>query len=370
MPPISLSARHGLLTLAVAAFCGFSSASIASLQDAQQLLKQGQYPQALDQVDKHLSDKPKDPQGRFLRGVILTEMGRTNEAISVFTRLTEEFPDLPEPYNNLAVIYAQQKQFEKAKLALEKAIRTHPSYATAHENLGDVYARLASQAYDKALQLDSSNTGAQTKLAVIRDLFSVPGRPGSKNGAPAQPTVVATAPAPTPVAPTVPVAPPAPKLVEAPKPAPVPAAKPAPTPPPALAPQVAAKPATPASNAPAKTATADASADIRKAVESWAADWSRKDVKAYLSHYAKDFKTPGGVSRANWENERNQRIKKPGNIHVGIENLKVEADGADKAQAHFRQQYTSANLKSGSGKTLVLVRQGGRWLIQQERIGN
>jgi tetratricopeptide (TPR) repeat protein len=94
----------------------------------------------------------------------------------VFSKLTEDYPELPEPYNNLAVIYAQQKQYDKAKQALEMAIRTHPSYATAHENLGDIYARLASQAYDKALQIDSSNSSAQNKLALIRDLMSTASR--------------------------------------------------------------------------------------------------------------------------------------------------------------------------------------------------
>ncbi|GAB2181872.1 hypothetical protein DLREEDagrD3_20950 [Denitratisoma sp. agr-D3] len=360
MPPISLSVRTGLLTLAVAAVTGFSCLAIgAPYQDAQQLLKQGQYPQALEQVEKHLSDKPKDPQGRFLKGVILTEMGKTSEAVSVFTKLTEEFPELPEPYNNLAVIYAQQKQFDKAKLALEKAIRTHPSYATAHENLGDIYARLASQAYDKALQLDSSNAAAQTKLAVIRDLISV----SSRSGAPAKP---ALASGPT-VAAAPSAAPPAPvKVAEAPKPAPAPApvaaapAKVEPTP---------AKVEKPAA-APAKPVADSGAGEIGKTVEAWAADWSRKDVKAYLARYAKDFKVPGNQSRSAWETERTQRIKKPGNIQVSVEALKVVSQDGDKAEVRFRQQYASANLKSGSTKTLVMVKQGGKWLIQQERIGN
>jgi tetratricopeptide (TPR) repeat protein len=89
----------------------------------------------------------------------------------VFTALTEDYPELPEPYNNLAVLYASQGNYEKAKSALELAIHTHPSYATAHENLGDIYAQLASRAYDRALQLDKTNTAAQTKLAMVKELF-------------------------------------------------------------------------------------------------------------------------------------------------------------------------------------------------------
>jgi tetratricopeptide (TPR) repeat protein len=117
----------------------------------------GQLNEALSKADQYLAGKPRDPQMRFLKGVIQTESGKPADAVATFTKLTEDFPELPEPYNNLAVLYAGQSQFDKARAALEMAIRTNPSYATAHENLGDVYAKLASQAYSKALQLDAGN---------------------------------------------------------------------------------------------------------------------------------------------------------------------------------------------------------------------
>jgi len=88
---------------------------------------------------------------RFNKGLILTEQKKVPDAIRIFSSLSEDYPDLPEPYNNLAVLYASQGQYEKARDALEAAIRTHPSYSTAHENLGDIYAKMASQAYGKAL---------------------------------------------------------------------------------------------------------------------------------------------------------------------------------------------------------------------------
>ena len=147
------------------------------LQSADQLFRQGQLERALEQVDAHLKNNPRDARGRFLKGLILTEQRKPNDAIKVFTELTQEFPELPEPYNNLAVLYASQGQYEKARSALEMAIRTHPSYATAHENLGDIYAKLASQAYDKALQLDKANAPLQTKLNLIKDIFAGSARP-------------------------------------------------------------------------------------------------------------------------------------------------------------------------------------------------
>src|SRR5205814_5594209 len=125
-------------------------------------------------VNKVLSAKPRDPQARFLKGLIFTEQGNTRDAIDIFTKMTQDYPKLPEPYNNLAEIYASQGQYERARTALEQSIRTHTSYATAYENLGDVYAKLASQAYDKALQLDSSNSGAKNKLSLVRELVREP----------------------------------------------------------------------------------------------------------------------------------------------------------------------------------------------------
>ena len=352
-PRHMLSLAAGLLLVALA-----FPVHADSLQDASLLLKQGQKPQALDKIDQYLAGKPKDAQGRFLRGLILTEMGRTSEAITVFTKLTEDYPELPEPYNNLAVIYAQQTNYEKAKQSLEMAIRTHPSYATAHENLGDIYAQLASQAYDKALQIDSGNASAQTKLAMIRDLMGSAGRPGTARPAgktsgaasatpPAKPleekTVVAAAPK---------------TVATAPKPpAPV-ATAPTPAVPVAAAPIAAAKPAVDL-----------AGNEIAKSLDAWAAAWSKKNVKAYLAFYAKNFQTPGGSSRASWEAERAQRINKPGGIQVDIENPKVSQDGPDHVTVRFRQHYRSASLKTSSNKVMVLVRNEGRWLIQQERVG-
>ncbi|MFD1580450.1 tetratricopeptide repeat protein, partial [Ramlibacter ginsenosidimutans] len=162
--------------------------------DVNQLMRSGKLPEALNKADQYLAGKPKDPQMRFIKGVVLTEAGRTAEAIATFQKLTEDYPELPEPYNNLAVLYAGQGQFDKARAALEMAIRTNPSYATAHENLGDVYAKLASQAYTRALQLDANNTQVQPKLALIRELFSVGTRTSAAAPA-ARATTVAAAPA-------------------------------------------------------------------------------------------------------------------------------------------------------------------------------
>src|SRR5579862_856049 len=326
----------------VAFFAALAAVSFAvfadDIQDANKLLKSGQPQQALERVNKVLAANPKDPQARFLKGLIYTEQGNTKEATDIFLGLTKDYPDLPEPYNNLAVIYASQGQYEKARGFLEQSIRTHPSYATAYENLGDVYAKLASQAYDKALQIDSANPAAKNKLALVRDLVG-----GTATATAAvKPVVVAAAPVASEPAK-------APTVVAAVEPAK-----------PAAEKTIAAKPAT------------TGNADVLETVNAWAKAWSSKDVDGYLAFYARDFKTPGGEARAEWEKARRQRISAPKSIAVSVDAPKVSiVAGGQTASVTFRQGYRSDVIKSTSTtKTLVLAKSDGHWLIQQERIGN
>jgi tetratricopeptide (TPR) repeat protein len=328
------------------------------LQDANQLFKQGQLDRALDRVNAFLGKNPKDARARFLKGIILTEQNKPNDAIKLFTELTQDFPELPEPYNNLAVLYASQGQYDKARAALEMAIRTHPSYATAHENLGDIYAKMASQAYDKALQLDKGNTTAQTKLNLIKDLFPA-GKPKPSAKAEA-PTRIATAPAVTKPAPT-PAVPPQPAQQAAPKPA-EPAMKP-------VAPKETPKPAETAKAA-APAATKQNPEEVLKALNAWARAWSENDVDGYLAHYATDFQTPKGETRGDWEAQRKVRIAKPRKIDVAVESPKVTFNESNRVTVTFRQRYESGGLKVASTKTVVMVKAGEKWLIQQERIGS
>lgn len=294
--------------------------------DASRLFRQGNQSAALEKIEVAITANPRDARARFLKGLILTEQNKPNEAIAVFTALTVDYPELPEPYNNLAVLYAAQGQYDKARGALEMAIRTHPSYAVAHENLGDVYAKMASQAYDKALQLDRANAAAQTKLALIKDLFSSAVVPGKSTGA------------------TAPVA--------------------------------AAPPATVAETKPAELSrkdspTAQPKAEteaVLAAVNSWAKAWSDRNADAYLAHYAASFEVPGGDARSAWEALRRERITRPKSIKVTVSSPKVSFDDNRRAQVSFRQHYLSDTLDTTGIKTLTLVNSGGRWQIVQERM--
>ncbi|MGZ3239434.1 MAG: nuclear transport factor 2 family protein [Burkholderiaceae bacterium] len=335
---IPLGARSALSkTLALSGLVAAMLAAPAFADDAAdvtKLLRAGHHAEALTKADAFLSQNPRDAQMRFLKGVILTEQNKSAEAITIFTKLTEDFPSLPEPYNNLAVLYASSGQYDKARAALDMAIRTNPSYATAYENLGDIHAKLASQAYDKALQLDSTNTGAKSKLTLLRSLA---GNVGNTNQKP----IVVAAATPTP-APSAPVS-----------------VKPAPAATPAVAPK--AEP---------PVARNDTERDeVLNAVHAWAKAWSEQDVKGYLHAYGSDFKAPNGLSRSAWAEERRTRIADKGRISVRVESPQVTLNG-NTATVRFRQIYESDRLKANSRKTLVLTKQGGTWQIQQEHSGS
>ena len=329
--------RQVALLLASIVLAAAALAQTDDFAEAGKLFRAGQQAQALERVDTFLKANPKDARGRFLKGLILTEQGKQADAIKTFTGLIEDYPELPEPYNNLAVLYASQGEYEKARSALEISIRTHPSYATAYENLGDVYAKMASQAYDKALQLDKSNTAAQTKLKMIRELFSSSTRATGKPAASKATSTIVAAAEPVMLATQSVVT--------------------APSAPPAVA-------------KPAESAKSAAESEVLRSVKHWAKAWSDNDVAEYFACYAPDFETPAGEPRADWEAARKGRIAKPKKIDVRVESPKVKFADNNRAAVTFRQSYRSSNLKVASTKTLIMVKSGERWLIQQERVGS
>jgi len=145
---------------------------LSDLQEVQKLMAAGQFKPALARADAHLAKNPRDAQMRFVRGVILSELKDTAGAREVFERLTEEYPELPEPYNNLAVIDASQGQLQRARTLLETALAIRPDYVTALENLGDIYLQLGVDAYQRAAKLQPSNRNLGNKLSLSRELLS------------------------------------------------------------------------------------------------------------------------------------------------------------------------------------------------------
>ena len=173
----STAARMAVVAVMLTA----GSAYADDYSDVAQLLKSGKTQQALQKADTYLAKNTRDPQMRFLRGIALTNDGKTEEAITAFRLLTEDYPELPEPYNNLAVIYARQGDLDRARSALEAAVRNNPNYAVAHENLGDIYARLAYQSYAQSLAKGGRPAALNPKLKQLKDML----QPAASVAAPA-----------------------------------------------------------------------------------------------------------------------------------------------------------------------------------------
>ena len=159
--------RSWLLCLAFV----LGGAHAAELDEVRRLHATGQTSPAIALARRHIEAQPKDAAMRFQLGVMLAETGHEGEARELFERLVQDYPELPEPYNNLAALKASAGDYDGAKAALDQALRANPSLATAHENLGDVQLMLALRAYARARELDPASTTVQAKLALVRQLL-------------------------------------------------------------------------------------------------------------------------------------------------------------------------------------------------------
>jgi hypothetical protein len=416
-----------------AALCGaFAHASQEAVDEVSRLLEQGKAPQAAKQAEAYLKQNPADVQMRFLQGVIAAEQRQNAQAIKIFTALTRDYPSLPEPYNNLAVLYAAEGQERKASEVLEQAIRTNPSYA-------------------KALQLDGSRQAIQPKLALITQIFPKQGGAQTKvaqntatagtsakaaadtraadekaaqaraaeakaaeakaaefkaaevKAADAKAAQAKAAEAKAAEAKAAEAKAEQAKLAQA-KAAEAKAAESkaaqeklaqekaaqeklaqekaraaedarqaaakaaAPA---AAATAVAA--AEPAKAAPAvdekKAAQSAAAQEVEAAVKVWSTAWAGQDMDRYLDAYSDHFSPADGSSLAKWKEQRRQRIVGRASIVVTVRDLKVNVDG-DKATAQFRQYYASGALKTTTRKTLRMQREKGQWRITHEGTGS
>jgi len=302
-----------LLTIMACFFLLSSLPSFAQnkIEEIKLLLKNGKYNHAEILINNSNEDNLNDPELLFYKGINETNLGKKNQAIDTFRDLTERFPELPEPFNNLAVLYAEKAQYRLAKEILEQAIKTNPSYLTAHINLGDIYTKMASEAYNKALEIDKSNNIAITKLSMITQLFNY--QPNTKN------TVIDS---------------------------------------------IKRKPAVKV----VKLSKKRLSQNILNSIENWKTAWENKDMKSYLNSYASNFNYPNKMTKSDWEKYRTNRIISKKIINLSLSNIQLKFDKG-KITAVFIQNYKSGNLNQTSNKTLVFIEENGDWLILEETSG-
>lgn len=250
----TMPARLAVLAMSAAALACLPclQARADEVDDVTAMLEAKRYDAALDRASAYVQNNPRDPQMRFLQGVSVASLGRPTDAIAVFTALTADFPDLAEPYNNLAVLYTAAQDYDSARVALERAIRAGPGYATAYENLGNLYLQMADQAYGKVVQLVPENAGARKRQSLLATIHTQP--------------MEAALPAPGRMA------------------------------------------MTPAMLSDKET--------VLGAVKAWTEAWSTRDATAYLEHYSADFRTPNRQPRLQWETSRRSLIEGKSRIEV------------------------------------------------------
>jgi tetratricopeptide (TPR) repeat protein len=333
---------HALSALAVTSFLWSGAFSAHAAGATEEVIKKsiqsGQLDRAQKLVQKELKADPQAVQWRFMEGVIQAQLGQVDKAIDTFKKITQSHPEQSEAYNNLGVLFAAKGQLEESKAFLEKALQTHPSYAAAHRNLSDVHSHLAKQTYAKALQVDPRVKVSTPQLTLLgsmgrEKMTAAPAVNTASTGGPsAAPAQVNPASQGTPQA------------------------------------SASAAVATPApAEKPASPARSQDSADIEQAVQDWAKAWSDKNLARYFAAYASSFEPANRASRAQWENDRRQRIESARSISVLVSDSKINIEG-DKASVRFKQLYKSDNLNNNSRKTLELVRQDKRWLIVRESV--
>ncbi len=288
---------------------------------AKLLMQEGKLSEALIKTNKILEKNPTDPSVQFVKGLILSELKKNVEAIDVFSKLTTDFPNYPEPYNNLAVLFATEGHYAKARVALETALKINPKYATAQENLGDVHLQAALQSYIEASRNDGDSAGIKAKVRSVRSTLGLP----LTDTATAGKTVAA------------------------------------------VGDKNASPAASPTTSAPPKSKEQQAERDVvLQVVGQWVKAWSAKDIDTYFSSYASDFRPPRGESRAAWEKMRRQRINNKDQIDVQVISPSVTVE--DKlAIVNFQQVYVAGKISSNARKSLTLKNESGVWKIVEEK---
>jgi tetratricopeptide (TPR) repeat protein len=299
----------------------------AASPQLQLLIEQSQFADAARSGEKMLLQNPQDTQARFLTAYAYQMSGKPDQAILLYEAVIRDNPTLPEPRNNLAMIYLDRGDYDRASQLLVEAINTQSSYATAYANLSLVYKGIASDAYRRAVSESSEpeNFSHEIKLTAITSLEPVAG------GSLTVPQVAMQA-----------------------KPAPEPGA---------------AEPAArePASSAPTPVNTANLQTLLIEKVHNWAEAWSGKQFDAYTAAYTSEYRDRFDTHEK-WVQHRRGRIMRPGEIKVVVSDFTIKQRGDERASVDFIQAFSSPSYSDRVVKRLYFDRVGTQWKIAAEKV--
>ena len=298
-----------LIFIFILFYSTFSLASINSVEDLQALVVEKKYTQAIEAGDRMLGEHPQWPEVQFLTAYAYQMNKQANKATVMYQQLISQRPELPEPRNNLAMIYLAKGDYDAASKLLVEAINTHISYATAYQNLSRIYTGIASEAYRRALS-ESKEPAKYTheiELAALSQLESV-----DQDSTPLMVTSSET-------------------------------------------------------TGIQKPATIDVKILLSEQINQWAKAWSDKDFATYTSFYSTDHR-PSFATHSAWVEHRRQRIMRPGFIRIGVSDIQIRAQNHNRAIIDFKQSFDSPTYSDRVKKRLGFRRIGSQWKITDERV--
>lgn len=279
----------------------------------------------LEALEDRIRENPEDIQAVFEKALLLARMDRVEEAKDLYESLISDYPNIPEPYNNLAALYAAEGRLVEARNLLETVTNTHPGLAIAHENLGDVYAALAAAEYGKLGELGEAPETAMRKLKALREVvegISFAGGTGQKE-------ITVPVEAVEPEKKTV-VAEPGPLVI------------------------------VPFDQTPPEE-------DIRMTLENWARAWTEMEPDRFLSFYDEDYTGASGETPEVWREKTSENMKSGGKVEAKVEDVDVEMLGARKARASFVLRLSpEGGDETAEPRGLTLAKIKGRWVIVRD----
>lgn len=359
------------------------------IENILRLSQQGHHQEALSDINSFIAANPNTPSAELTKGIILSNMGDKQAAKVIFQRLTLNHPDRPEAFNNLAVIYAEEGKYPEAIETLQSAFQTHPSYAQVHSNLKELYATLASQAYNKALDLGAGNSGPE--LAMINQAPS--NQRSSNNGSTI--TVVSASKVKAPNNTKPPVSEKTPEyqleqklatveqtveMASAQKPVEpiqakppivevaattVPANKAEQTVPTAI--EIKTSEGTKVEPEAAQAAQLNEAKQVESHLQAWASAWRSQDHLGYVNAYTSNYRPNAKLSHNQWVQQRKVRLNKPEFIKVELSNISIELLRENLAEVRFDQKYQSNTYIDSVKKRVMMVKTNNQWKISLER---
>lgn len=349
------------------------SATDPELMRIETMSREKNHRAAMSAINSFLATHPNSLEGKLTKSLVLNNMGQFKEAEALLKNTIARYPSSPELYNNLAVLYSGQGDYGKAIETLLQAFSTHPTYAQVHQNLRELYATVASQAYNRALDLNETNTAPQLVMLRRTSNNNAPELNYQPSAILASNTITSTKKAPV-SQPTVALVQPTPKKPIVTKPAiSKPVIKIPKQPKPVIA-KVAVKPTKKLvvveASTPAKTKPINTNQLAKEAashVTNWATAWSEQNVSGYLNAYTTGYRPLNGLTNKSWKSQRNQRLTKPTFIKVKLGNIRTSIINASTAKVTFKQSYQSNTFKDSSTKQVMLTRVNNAWKIKEER---